>query len=62
MPALRNDLAHESEEIRKAGIDGYLRLRETSDRADNEAAISKFLGVKNETAQSIMQLDYLFAD
>ncbi len=62
LPTLRNDLAYESQQIREAGIDGYLRLRESADRAENEAAIARFLGVESDKAQSIMKLDYLFSD
>ncbi len=62
LPTIRNDLSYESEQIRQAGLDGYLRLRESADRAENEAAIAQFLGVGSDKAQSIMQLDYLFSD
>ncbi|GAB4550271.1 MAG: DUF5928 domain-containing protein [Ruegeria sp.] len=62
LPAIRSDLAYESEQLRSAGLDRFHRLRETGDPAENVAAISKFLGVPEETAQSILRLDYLFAD
>ena len=62
LPPIRNDLAHESELIRGAGIDGYQRIREAADRAENEAAITEFLGVDADKAQAVMRLDYLFSD
>jgi hypothetical protein len=62
VPTLRNALAYESELIRNASLDDYTRLRETNSRAENEAAVARFLRVSKEKAQAIMQLDYLFAD
>ena len=62
LPTLRNDLGYESERIRAARLDNFLRLRETAPRAENEAAIARFLGVGEDKAQAIMQLDYLFLD
>lgn len=62
LPTIRNDLAHESELIRAAGIDGYVLLRETADRVDNETAVAEFLDVSSTKAQAIMRLDYLFSD
>lgn len=62
LPTIRNDLAHESELIRGAGINGFLRLRETADHGENERAISEFLGVNTDKAQAVMRLDYLFSD
>ncbi|WP_171136622.1 MULTISPECIES: DUF5928 domain-containing protein [unclassified Ruegeria] len=62
LPTLRNDIAYESELIRRAEFDGYLRLRETANRAENERAVARFLGLPSDTAQAIMRLDYLFAD
>ncbi|WP_298936498.1 DUF5928 domain-containing protein [uncultured Ruegeria sp.] len=62
LPTLHNDLAYESEQIRNAEFDGYLRIRETSDRTENEAVIAKFLGIGAEKAQAVMRLDYLFSD
>ena len=62
VPTLRNSLAYESELIRAAGFVGFLRIRETNPRAENEAAVAGFLGVSQDTAQAVMRLDYLFAD
>ncbi|WP_170445170.1 DUF5928 domain-containing protein [Ruegeria arenilitoris] len=62
LPTIRSDLAYESEQLHGAGIERFFRLRETADPAENVAAIAEFLGVSEETAQSIMRLDYLFTD
>jgi len=62
LPTLRNELAYESEQIRGAGFDDYLCIRETAQRADNEAAISTFLGINRDKAHAVMRLDYLFSD
>ncbi|CUH43004.1 DUF5928 domain-containing protein [Ruegeria atlantica] len=62
IPALRSSLVHESELIREAEFDGYLRIRETNSNIENETAIAEFLGVSLDKAQAIMSLDYLFAD
>ena len=62
VPALRNSMAYESELIRGAGLDGYVRIRESVARAENEVAVAAFLGVSQDTAQAVMRLDYLFAD
>ncbi|MEM9126613.1 MAG: DUF5928 domain-containing protein [Pseudomonadota bacterium] len=62
LPAIRNDLAYESEQIRGNGLDAHLRIRQAAGRAENESAICTFLGVDPDTAQAIMRLDYLFLD
>ncbi|WP_282027282.1 DUF5928 domain-containing protein [Ruegeria faecimaris] len=62
VPTLHNAMEYESELIRGTALDRHARLRETSDRAENEDAIVQFLNVSQEQAQAIMRLDYLFAD
>ncbi|NOD78258.1 MULTISPECIES: DUF5928 domain-containing protein [unclassified Ruegeria] len=62
VPTLRNDLNYESQQIRAAGLENYLRLRETASRSENEAVIAGFLGVSQEKASAVMRLDYLFLD
>ena len=62
LPTIRSDLAYESEQLRGAGFERYFRLREGADPAENILMLSGFLGVPQETAQAIMQLDYLFTD
>ncbi|MDA7966635.1 DUF5928 domain-containing protein [Ruegeria sp.] len=62
LPTLRNDIAYESEQIRGAGFDHYLRLRQSAPKAENELAVARFLGIPSDTAQAIMRLDYLFSD
>ena len=62
LPTIRNDMAYESEQIRNAGTEQYMRIRETADRTENESAIAEFLDVSEEKAQAVMRLDYLFVD
>ncbi len=62
LPTLRNALAFESEQIRGTQNSGLFYLRESANRAENEAVIAKFLDLEPSQAHAVMQLDYLFAD
>jgi len=62
MPAIRGDIAHESDRIRDAGFENHLILREGEGRDRSADLLAWFLAIPPETAQNIAQTDHLFAD
>ncbi len=62
LPAIRNDLTHEAEQIRAAAKAGYFRIQESAGRDKNAAELARFLNVPAQQAEAMLQLDYLFSD
>jgi hypothetical protein len=62
LPTVRNDLLHESDQIRDAKFDNHSHLREVDPREAHVHAIAEFLSIKDCAAQEIVSLDHLFAD
>lgn len=62
LPTIRNDLVHESDQLRDADFPHHNRIREVNTPQANARAIEQFLKVPPETAQNIAETEYLFAD
>ena len=62
LPAIRNDMVHESDRIRDAQFENHLLMREIDDPAQNARPIAAFLGVTEATALELARTDNLFAD
>ncbi|WP_089900961.1 DUF5928 domain-containing protein [Loktanella fryxellensis] len=62
LPTVRFDILSEADRIRDAGFANHVRIRESAGPAENATAIAAFLNVPPETAGSIAQTPYLFAD
>ncbi|WP_136442009.1 DUF5928 domain-containing protein [Pacificoceanicola onchidii] len=62
LPTVRNDMLHESDRIRDANFDNFLRIREADAPEANARALQEFLTVTPEKALDIASTDYLYAD
>ncbi|MBP0483128.1 DUF5928 domain-containing protein [Sagittula salina] len=62
LPTVRDDLLHESDRIRDAGLDHHNRIRETDQAEANARVLADFLTAPESVAQDIVTLDDLFAD
>ncbi|WP_444452216.1 DUF5928 domain-containing protein [Rhodobacter capsulatus] len=62
LPTIRNDLAHESEQMRDAGFPVFHRIRQAASPEENAAPLAAFLGIDLWLAQEIAATDYLFVD
>ncbi|MFD1340989.1 DUF5928 domain-containing protein [Litorisediminicola beolgyonensis] len=62
LPTIRGDMTHESDRIRDADFDNYLRIREVNTPDENAVAVERFLGLQREQALDIARTHYLFAD
>jgi len=62
LPALRNDIAHEVEQIRSEGSTGYFKMSQTQTPAQNSAQITAFLTLNPSEGAQIVALDHLFSD
>ena len=62
LPAIRNDIAFETDRIRDSQYEHYSRIRETATADDNAAALAKFLNVPQAKAYDIANAPYLFSD
>ena len=62
LPTIRNDMVHESDQIRDSGFENHLRLRENASEDQNAEMLSQFLAIPHEKAREIASTDYLFAD
>ena len=62
LPTLRNDIRHQSDQIREAGFDHHLLLRDTDPPETQARAVAQFLSVSDDTARAITRTTPLFAD
>ncbi len=62
LPTIRNDMTHESDQIRDAGFEHLLRIREGAEMDDNAEALASFLKIGQDKGREIVSADYLFAD
>ncbi|MFW2542684.1 DUF5928 domain-containing protein [Primorskyibacter sp. 2E107] len=62
LPTVRNDMLHESDQIRDANFDNFLRIREADLPEANARALAEFLTITPEKALDIAATDYLYAD
>ncbi len=62
LPTVRNDIMHESDRIRDASFDNFLRMREVDPVDISARAVSEFLTIPPDKAREIVSLDHLYAD
>ncbi len=62
LPTIRNDLRHESDQMRDAGFPVFLRMRQCDSPEVNAAPLAAFLGIAPDLAHRIAATDYLFVD
>ena len=62
LPTVRNDMVHESDRIRDADFDNFLRMREVDPPETNARTLAQFLTLPEDKAHEIAKTDYLFAD
>ncbi|MDF1718758.1 MAG: DUF5928 domain-containing protein [Antarcticimicrobium sp.] len=62
LPAIRNDLIHETDLLRDAGFEHFSRIRETAEVEQNAAALSDFLAIPHDQAMGLAQEAHLFDD
>ena len=62
LPTIRNDMVHESDRIRDAQFENYIRIREAAETEINAENLEKFLNISKDKAREIAKTDYLFAD
>ena len=62
LPTIRNDILHESDRIRDAEFEHYMRIRETETPEVNAETLEAFLTVPHDQAVEIARSPYLFAD
>ncbi|MGB7240828.1 MAG: DUF5928 domain-containing protein [Sulfitobacter sp.] len=62
LPTIRNDMIFESDQIRDAEFENFLRMRESASSDENAMALASFLSTTPEKAREITDTDYLFAD
>ncbi len=62
LPTLQYDMVFESERLRDADFSDFFRIKQSNSDHENAVAISDFLGVSDEQALKIAQIDHLFSD
>lgn len=62
LPTVRNDMTHESDKIRDANFDNFVRMREVDVPEVNARPLAEFLTLPQDKALEIAKTDYLFAD
>jgi hypothetical protein len=62
LPTIRYDVLFESDRIRDAGFENYLRVSETKSPQENAVPLAQFLSVDEDTARQIAETPYLFVD
>lgn len=62
LPTLRNDVRHESDRIRDAGFDHYMKIIEGDPTDANARVLARFLSVSDDAADKLAQTPYLFFD
>lgn len=62
LPAIRNDLTHETDQLRDAGFEHFSQIRQTAEAEQNAAALSDFLSIPHDQALGLAQEAHLFDD
>ena len=62
LPTLRNEIAFESDRIREANYEGYIKFREADPVDVNTLKLSQFLAISQDKAHEVAATQYLFAD
>ena len=62
LPAIRNDISNEVDQIRDAGFERHWAVAERAFEKDNASAVAQFLDVPMDTAFEVVRTPHLFAD
>ena len=62
LPTIRNDIVHESDQIRDAEFENQLRIREEDNVEANAQALATFLSIPQDQAIELARTDHLFSD
>ncbi|MGR3761618.1 DUF5928 domain-containing protein [Roseobacteraceae bacterium NS-SX3] len=62
LPTIRNDIAHEADQIRDAGFARHYVMRETGSAEDNAGKLQEFFGLPYDQALTLARTPHLFAD
>ena len=62
LPAIRNDLIHERDAMRNAGLNNIACLRETAHVDENALALMQFMDVTPDVARALAETPHLFVD
>lgn len=62
LPAVRQEVLHESDAIRDSEFPNFYQIREWSTPEENARALASFLSIPDEAARGIAAMDHLFAD
>ena len=62
LPAVRNDILHELDRIRGAGLPDFFQLRESDDPAQYALPLAQFLDITVEQARELATEENLFRD
>ena len=62
LPAIRNDISTEVDQIRDAGFERHWAVAERAFEKDNASAVAQFLDVPMDTAFEVVRTPHLFAD
>ena len=62
LPTIRFDVVYESDRIRDANLENFGRIREGVSPEENTMPLANFLSIPEDTARSIAETPYLFAD
>ncbi len=62
LPTIKNDIRHESDQIRDAGFERMGRIVQSHTPEENAGALAEFLSVPLDKGEEIARTDYLYAD
>lgn len=62
LPSVRNDVLHESDRIRDAHFENFLRIREADPPEVSARALSVFLNIPQAEAETLARTEHLFSD
>ncbi|WP_282602301.1 DUF5928 domain-containing protein [Paracoccus sp. PARArs4] len=62
LPVVRNDLDHEADRLREAGLANLFTLSSDADEDRNTVALANFLGLTEDRARELARTPHLFAD
>ena len=62
LPTIRQEFGFEAEQMRDADFTAFFQIGQTQNVEKNALALAEFLGTREETAQQILSIDYLFED
>jgi len=62
LPTIRQDIVLESDQIRDAGFENHIRMRQSEDIDDLAQRLGRFLQIDADQARKIAETNHLFAD